>query len=1034
MTAESTGRPANECRRVDLPIGGRAIIASDLCLTDVPTTASLATAEALAHAIGGVEGSGAFVVAGNFFELTPPPAGMPETSVAGALRAHPQLCTAIADFLAPGSDPASGLERHVILLPGVRDRAICYDAQAAAPILALGADVATSVDLHVATAAGDKVVRVEPGWRYDERNAFADPTDPRDTPLGHHAVTELFPALRSSRSGWLEGIDRLQDPAGLGRFVASRMTYRRLGRYAWLLLLPILAVVLGRLPSLWLFGFPHRLRSENRLVLDLGVTILIELAGVAGLLAMVNHRLWAGPGSALLGPPADRANDAAREAARAFVTDGGGGLVTGHSLRAEIGSVGHGFYANTGACSTVVEERRALFGLPPVFATGEQISFVTIEGGADVHARLALAHAQDHPGTLLERLAAGPRRSARPLGVAGSHPGLSWPPVADPSRRYRLVRRVVATLVALVGILDIVSALVPVGVRGKLHPYLGYVPLGVSAAAGALVALSGIGLLLLARGLRRGHRLAWSISVAVIALTALLHLLRQGQVLSTLASIVVLAALVSARDSFRARFDPPAVRTALLTLLGGAVGVPILATLLLELGTHIDSDHHPISWSTAFVAATERLVGITSVPLPHRVDVFFDPAELAIGLGIAAFALLIGLRPVAARRRARLSPDHPAVSAAEGRDGTAAGAETRERTRSLQQAREIVQRRGAGTLDYFALRGDKQHFFDRDGLVAYAVHSGVCLVSPDPIGESGEREALWAAFRRYADEHGWSVAVLGASQEWLPVYEASGMRDLYIGDEAVVDVRTLSLEGGAKKGLRQAVNRIAKYGYTISFHDPAKVDPDLTEALREVMVKSRRGGVERGFSMTLGRIFDPCDTGLLLAVAHGPGEEAPPVAFCQFVPAPGIEGYSLDLMRRDPGDHPNGLLDFILVRTMEHLKEAGYRGLGLNFAMMRAVLAGEGEDRLSTRVERFVLKRMSDSMQIESLWRFNAKFDPEWLPRYVVWDSAEQSLPAALAIARAESFWELPIIGRFLVPEADGTGVSGISEGAAATG
>jgi lysylphosphatidylglycerol synthetase-like protein (DUF2156 family) len=134
------------------------------------------------------------------------------------------------------------------------------------------------------------------------------------------------------------------------------------------------------------------------------------------------------------------------------------------------------------------------------------------------------------------------------------------------------------------------------------------------------------------------------------------------------------------------------------------------------------------------------------------------------------------------------------------------------------------------------------------------------------------------------------------------------------------------------------------------------------------------------------------------------------------VPAPAIDGYSLDLMRRDNGDHPNGLFDFILVRTMEHLREEGHARLGLNFAMMRAVLAGEAGDGLSTKVERWVLRRMSDSMQIESLWRFNAKFDPEWLPRFVVWDSAEQSLGAALAIAKAESFWELPIIGRFLVP------------------
>ena len=43
------------------------------------------------------------------------------------------------------------------------------------------------------------------------------------------------------------------------------------------------------------------------------------------------------------------------------------------------------------------------------------------------------------------------------------------------------------------------------------------------------------------------------------------------------------------------------------------------------------------------------------------------------------------------------------------------------------------------------------------------------------------------------------------------------------------------------------------------------------------MTKSRRGGVERGFSMTLGRIFDPADQGLLLAVVHGPATgRAPP--------------------------------------------------------------------------------------------------------------------------------------------------------------
>ena len=185
------------------------------------------------------------------------------------------------------------------------------------------------------------------------------------------------------------------------------------------------------------------------------------------------------------------------------------------------------------------------------------------------------------------------------------------------------------------------------------------------------------------------------------------------------------------------------------------------------------------------------------------------------------------------------------------------------------------------------------------------------------------------------------------------------------------------------------------------------------------MTRSRRGDVERGFSMTLGRVFLPEDRDLLMAVCFAP--DGTPAAFCQYVPAPGIDGYSLDLMRRDVeqadgSPHPNGLLDFVVVETIRHLRAQGRRGLGLNFATMRAVVAGEAGDGPVTRAERWLLRRMSDSMQIESLWRFNAKYDPDWSPRYAVYDAPENILPVALAMARAESFWELPVVGRFFVP------------------
>jgi lysylphosphatidylglycerol synthetase-like protein (DUF2156 family) len=1014
------------CTAVDVPMGGRAVVASDLFLSASPTSASTSASQELARAISSIAGPAALVIAGNLFEI-------PEDAVdpvKASLLAHEELATALATWCGQA-------HRRVILLPGTRDRAICYDAAVMASVAGCGFEVALSVDLAIETSAGIRLVRVEPGWSYDPINAYGDPTDPRDTPLGHHAVSELFPALKTTKSGWLEGIDRLADPAGLPRFVASRLMYRRLGRYASWLLVPLAVALLVRLPELALFGVHTRLHDYEHALRDIVFSLAFELIAVAVVLAVVNHRVWAGPGSALLGPPGDRANDAARDAARGLVASGYAGLVTGHTLRAELGSVGKGFFANTGACAELVEERRGLLGMPPVFARGEQISFVEITSGAEVRAQLRFAIEPRQAGTLLERLAAGRRRPAVEMSVVARFPGTtSWPPIDDPTVRRRRIRRLVAAVVMLSGVLDLVSALAPVQARGDLHPYLGLVPLGASEAAGALDALAGIALLILALGLRRGQRLAWFVSGAIEALTSILHLLRGGQIAGTIIALAVLAGLVRGRDAFRGRFDPPSLRAGATTLIGGAVGVTAFTTLALWLGVAFyRHDHHhthvlSLAFGPAFLASAEGLVGINSVNLPDTVADYLDPALLAVGLGLAAVALLLVFRPVVDRRRNRRAPaSTSAENRAADRDSTTA--ELSPATGGIhgainaaglplddfERARDIVGRRGSGTLDYFALRSDKQHFFDRDSVVAYAIRSGVCLVSPDPIGPSEERERLWAAFRHFADTHGWAIAILAASREWLPIYRSSGMRDLYIGDEGVVDVRTLSLEGGAKKGLRQAVNRIAKYGYTISFHDPADVSEKLAEALRDVMTQSRRGGVERGFSMTLGRIFDPLDAGLLLAVASGPDDM--PVAFCQFVPAPGIDGYSLDLMRRDNGDHPNGLFDFILVRTIEHLKLAGHARLGLNFAMMRAVLAGEAGDGMTRKIERWLLRRMSDTMQIESLWRFNAKFDPEWLPRYVVWDSAEQSLAAALAIAKAESFWELPLIGRFLVPSGD---------------
>ena len=558
-------------------------------------------------------------------------------------------------------------------------------------------------------------------------------------------------------------------------------------------------------------------------------------------------------------------------------------------------------------------------------------------------------------------------------------------PHAELMHHRRTARRVAAGVVATTGAVALLSAITRPVAR-RLDVVTDLLSIGTAQAATGVVAGSGLLMLLLARSLLRGQRRAWMLSVALLCITAVGHLAKGVDIEEAVLAVIAVAYLLWARDSFRAGTDRRAGRHALRGLVSGAAASFAGGFVVIEAST--TQDHHRMRAGRAVRAVAARLEGRHVTGLAPRVDQFLRPALVGLGFTIVAVALWRALRPVIVRT-----------------------AERRQHDADMARARAVIGRFGGGTLDYFALRSDKSHFFSGESVVSYGVKGGVCLVSPDPIGPQTEREATWSAFRSFADQQGWIVSVLAASEEWLPIYQRFGMFCLYVGDEGIVDVDSFDLAGGERKSLRQAVNRIARKGYTMTFHDPTSLDPGLRTQLEDLMTKSRRGGVERGFSMTLGRIFDPRDEGLLLAVCHSP--DGTPAAFCQYVPSPAAGGWSLDLMRRDLAEHPNGLLDFVIVETIRHLRSRGDRTLGLNFATMRAVLAGETGHSLWQRAQRWVLQHLSADMQIASLWHFNAKYGPRWQPRYAVLDGSENAVPAAVAVARAESMWDLPVIGRW---------------------
>ncbi|MGE3622148.1 MAG: bifunctional lysylphosphatidylglycerol flippase/synthetase MprF [Acidimicrobiia bacterium] len=954
--------PREQSLNLTLPVGSRVLVVGDLLLGRLATASSNRITSELAAAVDLAQGPGVVVLNGGFLDLLGDPVASPST----VLAAHPQLVAALCRF-------GEGADRTVVVVPGAADRQLAWDAEARAEVAAfVPVRFALALDLGMATAGDPAVIHVEAGTRFDERFRFADPPSPLDSPLGVHLVGEVVPTLRGR---WADGVSVLADVGDLPRFVTSRLAYRRVGPWSWLVLVPFLLAFGVKIPLAGAIGsfaaWPDRIGT-------VAVMTTVDLLLVAAVLGALVPRAW----RLLAVTDGDgEGNEAARAEARSLAGLGVTGLVVSHGRRPELQNLGSSFFAATGPACELVRERPARLGLPPVFRRQREAGWLEIESGASLHVRLVRGEEDAAGVTLLERLASR-RRPSMPTRVVGQWPGDSWPARVPALLHRTRVRRRASAAILVAGLLDLVSAFTP-PLEDRLSVLLRLVPLAVPQVASALVAVGGFGLLALAWGVRRGQRTPWRIAVALLAGSVVLHLVKGADVEEAAVSGFVAWYLVRHREAFTTRSSLSGLsrglaRAASVLVVAHAVSVFVIEAVTLAEGRRL-------GYWTAWTAAAERLVGIQDTALPDRLDDFLTPSLAALGLGIAGWLLALAVRPALGRRPA---------------EDTGA------------RAHELVGKWGSGTLDYFALRADKQLYFGGSSLVAYAVHHSVCLVSPDPIGPPWEREEIWRAFRAFTDEHGWTVAVLGAGEPWLETYRDFGMQRLYVGDEAVVDVRHFSLDGGRHKALRQAVNRVANRGYTMTFVDPSAAGPELRASVRAILAGGRRGDAERGFSMTLGRLFDDRDEGLLLAVCHAPDGHV--AAFCQYVPAPGIGGYSLDLMRRESGEHPNGLLDFVIVRTIEHLRDQGNERLGLNFATMRGVLAGERATGPLGMVQRWVLRRMSSSMQIESLWRFNAKFDPLWQPRYVVYDTVEHLVPTAFAIARAESFWELPLVGRLL--------------------
>jgi lysyl-tRNA synthetase class 2 len=312
------------------------------------------------------------------------------------------------------------------------------------------------------------------------------------------------------------------------------------------------------------------------------------------------------------------------------------------------------------------------------------------------------------------------------------------------------------------------------------------------------------------------------------------------------------------------------------------------------------------------------------------------------------------------------------------------------------------------SLGYFATRRDKSVVFAPSGRAAitYRVELGVCLASGDPIGDPRAWPQAIDAWLALCQSYGWTPGNMGASSAGAKAFREAGLNALELGDEAILQTAEFRLSGREMRGVRQAVTRARRAGLTMRIRRHHDIEPAEMAQVISRADSWRDTEAERGFSMALGRLGDPADGDCLLVEAIGSDDTV--VAMLSLVPW-GRNGVSLDLMRRSP-QSPNGSIELMVSELALHAERIGITRISLNFAMFRSAFeqgAQLGAGPVA-RLWRGFLLFFSRWWQLETLYRSNMKYQPDWIPRFACYEDARMIPRVGVASSIAEGFLVLP--------------------------
>lgn len=534
----------------------------------------------------------------------------------------------------------------------------------------------------------------------------------------------------------------------------------------------------------------------------------------------------------------------------------------------------------------------------------------------------------------------------------------------------RLLMRILPSLLIFsLGLVNIISVLTP-GSPEKLQILRDYLFFDVVNFSNSFVLITGLFLLVTATFMLRGLRTSWWFAIILSTFSVVAHVTKGVNLVEAGIALFVVFALFVTRREYYVKTNPRLRTIGIQTALLSMAAVLIYGTIGFYL---LDKKHFQINFNIlqSFIYTFQNYFLFNTSLTPH--DSFASDFLYTIrisGFFSMAFLIYSLIRPFVFK--------------------TAPSEEEKEK------ADRLVQQYGKSSVDYFKTYSDKQIFSppDINAFISFRVSRNFAIVLEDPVApDKEEMIKCIALFDKFCYENGLKDIYYRVPKESLDIYKIFSKRNLFLGQEGIVDLSTFTLEGGEKKSIRNALNKITESGYVAKVCTPplkdgliqqlkAVSDEWLRLSEREEIVFSQGMFVEKEIKQQV----------VLTVCSH----EEKIIAFLNVIPDYARNEGTYDLLRKTK-DAPNGIMDYLIVELYKYFESKGIRYVNLGFAPM------SGNDDPHTFPERsikFAYEKIRSFSHYKGMREYKDKFHPVWYDKYLIYDNDYDLIQIPTALTR----------------------------------